>query len=319
MRTKLYLILLATFLLLPLGLVKAETVKTDTSASSQFTVTPAVYEHVLEQGKASSQAFQLTNKSQLPLPIKSYVRAFEASDDMGGVDIKEEPDIQRLAPTSWVSVETPDFIIQPDSTLKVNVNFNPPVDLPPGGYYAVVFFEPQLPESFIKDNNSLQINGRVGALLFLVGAGDIQEKGEIASFSTKMWNWGNKAINFKSDFKNSGNVHLRPSGTLTVKNLIPFLGREEKSDIKEVTVLPGKTRELALVSNKYRWPGIYNAKISLNYGRENKTINKEITFVFIPWKYLLSLAVIVMIIIFLSKRRNRRRLAKAAKIIEGGQ
>jgi hypothetical protein len=102
-----------------------------------------------------------------------------------------------------------------------------------------------------------------------------------------------------------------------VKNLIPFLGREEVTEVKEVTVLPNKTRQLVLTSNKYRWPGIYKAKIALKYGREDKTLDKELNFVFIPWKYLVSLAIITMLIIFISKRRNRRRLLKAARIIEG--
>lgn len=309
---KLLFFTVSTLLILPCGKANAAD-----PVTSQFTVTPAIFERVLTPGQSTTEVFQLSNKSQLPLPIKSYVRAFEASDDQGGVDIVEDKDIERLAPTSWVNVETPDFIIQPDSIYRATVNFNPPVDLPPGGYYAVIFFEPQLPESYIKSQNTLQINGRVGALLFLVGSGDISEKAEINTFKTKKWHWGNQPINIDSSFKNLGNVHLRPSGQLKVKNLIPFLKQEQSSEVKEVTVLPNKTRALNLAETNLKWPGIYKAGIEMKYGRDEKVLSRDLTFIFIPWKYILSIILLILFIIFISKRRNRRRLKKALAVIDG--
>ena len=52
------------------------------------------------------------------------------------------------------------------------------------------------------------------------GAGDIYEKAEIASFSTDKYNFSSLPPVFDLRIKNSGNIHIRPKGELTITNKI---------------------------------------------------------------------------------------------------
>jgi hypothetical protein len=266
-------------------------------------------------GKTTSQIFEIKNGSNFPLPIKSYIRTFDASDEVGGVAISEEADARRFSPVSWSQIVEPDFVLQPQSTRQVTVNFSPPVDLPPGGYYAILFAEPLLPESFL-NSSSLQIGGRLGSLLFLVGPGDIVEKGNIVSFELPKFIW-RSPVETKIRFQNQGNVHLRPSGKLQITNLLSK--KQSVIDVPEFTVLPGKIRQQIVNLGKLKWPGIYSAKLQLNYGRGKIPVTTTLTFFYLPAINIIVIIVVIAVGVGLIWHKPRQRILRAVRIIIKGE
>ena len=257
----------------------------DQPETTALTIAPSIHEAVVAPGKTTSQIFEIKNGSNFPLPIKYYIRTFDANDEVGGVAISEEVDAARFSPGSWSQIVEPDFVLQPQSTRQMTVNFTPPVDLPPGGYYAILFAEPLLPESFLSQS-SLQIGGRLGSLLFLIGPGDTMEKAEITSFSQKKFLWRRQS-EVEVRIKNSGNVHTRPAGKLIITNKVSKKSRE--IPVPEVTILPGKIRQQIVPLGGLKWPGIYQVKLQLNYGRDKIPLEAVATFCYLP---LLDLFVI---------------------------
>jgi hypothetical protein len=279
-----------------------------------LTIAPSVHEAVVEPGKTTSQIFELKNSSSFPLPIKCYIRTFDASDEAGGVSIPDEIDAKRFSPTSWSEIITPDFVLQPQTTRQVTLNFSPPKDLPPGGYYAIFFAEPLIPESFLS-SSSLSIGGRLGSLLFLIGPGDTIEKGEIVSFDLPKYVWHSGATETKVRFSNQGNVHLRPRGKIIITNLITK--KKIEFELPEFTILPGKIRlqKVSLVNTF--WPGIFRADLQIIYGRDKIRTEASQSYYHLPWKSLLLFLLLLVTVLMLAFPKSRQRLQKSLKALWG--
>jgi len=284
--------------------------------TTSLTIVPSIYESVVAPGKNEVKSFEIRNGSNFPLPIKCYIRVFGASDETGGVAIEDQIDTNRLAPTSWISAVEPDFILQPKSTKELQVNFNPPAALPPGGYYAILFAEPLLPESFLSDN-SLVVGGRIGSLLFLIGPGDIHEKARIVSFDLPKFFWSNQSSGANIRFENQGNIHLKPSGKIIVTNLISR--HSQTVDIPEFTVLPGKIRKENIDITGLKWPGVYRVELTLSYGQDKTSIRSAATFYYLPLVQIIVILLMVTLAIVLISHKSRKRILKALRVVVRGE
>lgn len=282
---------------------------------ASLTITPSLHEQILRPGETVSQKFQVTNNTNTPLPLKVYLRTFGASDEYGDVAINDDPDVSRLAVTSWARIDISDLILQAGASRQVTVDFSPPADLPPGGYYGVLFFEPLLPESFFSQQSALMVGGRVGALLFLVGPGDLKEKGSVVGFATTN-GWYRGPIEFSLRVKNEGNTHSRASGTIELKNL---WGKTRTINVPEFTILPGKIRQQHLVADRVKWAGVYQSKLKLVYGSDKKTILKEQTFIYLPVFQLIVILLSGVTVVLLVSVNKREKLIKAIKILLKGE
>ena len=59
-------------------------------AGVNLKIMPSVVEEVIDPGGEAERSFWVENSSDIPLPIKSYVRGFGASDEVGGVYIEDD-------------------------------------------------------------------------------------------------------------------------------------------------------------------------------------------------------------------------------------
>lgn len=296
---------------------KAEepTLPTFDEQATALTIAPSIFEAVVAPGKTTSQIFEIKNGSNFPLPIKCYLRTFDASDEVGGVTISDEIDAKHFSPTTWSQIVEPDFVLQPQSIRKVTVNFSPPIDLPPGGYYGILFAEPLLPESFLSAS-SLQIGGRLGSLLFLIGPGDTTEKAKLASFNLKKILWQRQS-EAEVRIKNLGNVHTRSAGKLIITNIISKKSWE--ISVPEMTILPGKIRQQKIAISGLKWPGIYQAKLQLTYGGDKIPIENTLTFYYLPLLEIIVIIVIAGIVVSIIWHKPRRRIIRAFRVIIRGE
>jgi len=316
-KLKIICIMMLLFLLffnIPINVVNADDAvlpTVDQVEATALTISPSIFEGVVTQGKTSSQVFQLKNNSGVPLPIKCYIRNFDASDEEGGVAIPEEADTTRYSPRSWISIASPDFILQPQTSHEVTIKFNPPKDLPPGGYYGILFAEPLLPESFL-DVSSLQVGGRLGSLLFLVSPGDINEKGKIASVNFPRFVFSRPAPDFNIRFENQGNVHLRPAGKITLTNRLTK--KSQTVEVPEFTTLPGKTRQQRIKLNVV-WPGLYRSDLELKYGQDHKILRSTSQFYYLPTTSILLAGAVLLLLLAAVIPKSRQRLRKSARAL----
>lgn len=279
---------------------------------TNLTITPSIFEGIVTPGQTTKQFFELKNSSDFPLPIKSYIRLFDASDEVGGVTVADQIDTARLSPNNWINVEKPDFVVQPYTSHQITVVFSPPIDLPPGGYYVILFAEPLVPESFLEES-SLTIGGRIGSLLFIIGEGKIEEKGKLVSFDISRFIWKKNLLKTSVRFTNEGNSHLKPNGQLTLTNLIT---RNQKIlEVPEFTVLPHKTRQNIVSLSNLKWLGVYQLDLQLQYGKDQTSSNSRVCFYYLPIAQIFVIISIVVFSFFLARGKSRSRILRSIKVL----
>jgi len=310
------LLFLLVILLLPICTL-AQSPSDNINFDESLSVAPILYEAKITQGKSTNEIFEITNKIDKSVAIKSYIRTFDASDEIGGVDIFDKVDADKLSPQNWIKISEPDFVLKPNGSHQVKLTFKAPADLSPGGHYAVLFFEPQV-EGQEKPSSIVNVGGRVGALLFLTAAGDVKESSELVSFRTTPIQIFRTPLPYIVRVKDTGNVHTKISGSITVKNILWF--KKKDIPVPQFTILPQKIRKQEVANEIKKIPGIYKADLRLTNEDSKTEIKGRIYFVYLSWPYLCAIIMVVTILIyFLSSSLRRRRLVGALKYLFNGR
>jgi len=238
---------------------------------------------------------------------------------------------------SWINTESK-VELQPQERKKIPFTINIPKDAEPGGYFAAIFWGTSPPKN--EEGGQVAIGGKLGALLLLTVKGNFKEGGGILDFKVENGRFLNSLpIVFSYRFSNEGSNRIKPEGFITVKNILGFTSAKINANKGEGNVLPNSIRKFKAIwhkssqkpndltkkeeieilnkwsesrpklgffdSVKNQWNnfafGIYNAKLVLNYGLENKTTEANYIFFVIPWQ-LLSIVILLIILIVLIGR-----------------
>ncbi len=208
--------------------------------------------------------------------------------------------------SSWISFENKNLQLAPreEKTVKIFIDKK---RLTQGGHYASILAK-------IDQSNSkkaININPVISSLLFVrAGTGNEIESGKISSLKP------DKSIisfpkRFVLRFQNNGNVFVTPYGTLEIYD--PRGKKIATSILNEgsLNTLPESIRRYDIQikpTTKFLLPGIYTAKINMNYGNSRKQINESVKFIsegsfdFIKIGILLS---IIFLILFFRRKRKK--------------
>jgi hypothetical protein len=280
-----------------------------TPSQSALGVSPAIIEEVLTPGKPTAFTLTVSNVTNFPLPVKGMVRDFTVQS----ADL-QTADRDRLDASKWFTLDEPDFIIQPHQVRTIKASIQPPADASPGGHYATIFFQPLVPEEALSVSTAY-MNARVGVLAFTVVKGDITQKLSIATplHAPGVIQRGNATFSFA--LKNNGNVHLLPSGTLTIYN-----GRNKAVAALHLPpgiILPNETKTYDIPWQPPEPVGKYRGQLSLRYGDDNTRLpQQDATFVIIPWMGM-SAALVIFVGGVLFIHKTRRRWHKAWRALRG--
>lgn len=293
--------------------------------SLEFDVTPN------QQYKTTVKLF---NEEERALNVYSSVANFGQQGETGlpSYDLNA-PVTEGLA--SWIEVEKGPLTIEPGERIEVIVTINPPKTAEPGGHYAGVFFTENNPNE--TTGNAVGVTKGVGVLLLAKVAGEIKESGAIVDFVTDAQKYSHLPVQFSVRYQNTGNVHIRPSGSITITDMF---GRS--SGTIEVNTIKGATLPLAIRKYDATWEksqnqqmsgsawnqfwqayrnektnlgfGKYTATLSLTAGRTGQVQNNaEISFWIWPWHMILVYAVIIVVailVLWLLIRSYNRWLTK---------
>jgi len=223
---------------------------------------------------------KIYNKSEIPIPIQVKVTNFGAQEESGTITFFEEPAIKEgeiddtsYNPRKWIKIENSNFILDPGETEMVNFSVEIPENAEPGGKYAVVLFEPQLPSYYFKEGQPRAIPVIGVLFLFSVKAEGLTRPEEpltiiefnipekfhlkklenllfrVAGIFTEVRAAEREALTivetshlpFTLRIKNNDIYHIRPEGKLTIlKSNGKIIGETE---IQKTTILPGKIRK----------------------------------------------------------------------------
>lgn len=290
--------------------VQAEGVVTNPSASPRITLraSPVIVEDEAAPGETIRSTVTLENLSDFFLPVRAFASDVYSDDDSGNLSIVH--DAGKLTARSWFHTEPPDMILDPKTPRKILVEIEVPKNAEPGGRYVSVFFNTFTPPGEPKPASNFVIQSQIGVLFFLTVKGNITSAGRLARFSTAPLSL-RSPVNFNLAVENSGNVHLRPQGTVKVSRLGgKEVGKFNVEDQGSLTALPGKIRSLRL---KWEVPsppiGIYKAQVELRSGPA-VTLRGTRWFMVIYYPILFLLVIIGLVGWTVGKRtlvRKKRR------------
>jgi hypothetical protein len=303
-KLQLFLFLFFTFSILGFALVKANAQGLQTQV---FTVTPPTVSVSGDPGHYTEGTMGVINDSDAPLVFKAEMKDFIVQDNSGTPEILPANTLMKTySGAAWMGVSPEVFTIQPKSRQNLNYFIQIPGDARPGGHYAAVVFTP-VPQEDQAENTGSIVNGQIGTLFSIAVNGPIVEKAAVAKFfANGFQEYG--PVNILTQVKNSGDLHIRPQGYITVSDM---LGRKTIVPLKENNIFPQAARDYENQFGSNLMIGRYKADLLASYGvANNLPLTATVYFWVFPWKIVVVVILIIIALILGGKyyRKNGLKL-----------
>ncbi|HUC20663.1 MAG TPA: hypothetical protein VMR98_04175 [Candidatus Polarisedimenticolaceae bacterium] len=312
------------------------------AASSQgLTISPPTYELNVNPGDTLQNTIRVTNDSENAVTLQVSAQDFKVGGTEGSVSVLDSA-ADPAAFSKWFHFPTSQLQLAPKASALVPFTIAVPKKAEPGGHFATVLFSPVVTAN--ATSTGARVVQRVGSLILMRVSGAVKEQGSIEAFHTKTFkgSWqavtgsdGKTKINVVSAedlrgeraqgyfskgpvafdvlFKNSGNIHVMPAGTVTIYDA--FGNKVDHLTLNPRNVFPGGERRITVIWPKTDlWGGYYRAQVAAVYGSQNKILTAETRFWAFPLiPLLIMLGGLVLLVVL------RRRLLSAARILIKGR
>ncbi|MFH1207746.1 MAG: hypothetical protein V1668_04035 [Patescibacteria group bacterium] len=282
-----------------------------------ITLIPPMLEFGLIKGEPTKTSIKIFNETTAPVELYTEVKNFTASGDSGQPAF-DFTDAEQVGFSTWVTVQKGPITVNPGARFEVPVTINTPTDADPGGHYAAVFFTTSPPA-----DGQVRIASKIGTLLLAQVSGDVKESGSISEFDSfsAQKGFNRLPVKFYTIFKNTGNIHLRPTGSIAITNMF---GKEQAKlafNSANGATLPSSSRRYETTWEKMSvnestgnaWSGFwqeyanertnfaigrFTAKVSVTAGSANSVAdNAQMTFWVFPWHILLVWFVVLVLVV----------------------
>ncbi|MES2748780.1 MAG: hypothetical protein V4606_00060 [Patescibacteria group bacterium] len=271
-----------------------------TNAIGDFVVGPGKVEVTVKPGESVTTMMTVTNRIAAN---KTFTLSVE---DMSGSADPSTPVVllgDKNGPYTLknnLSFKGTDFTLALGERAQIPVTITMPPDAEPGGYYGAVLVSTIQKND--EDDGTLAnspIVARVGTLFFITVPGAIEQSGQVTEFSAvpKQWFFTSGPVNLGVLFENTGSKHLNPYGEIRVQNIF---GEEVGFvEIEPWFVLPKSLRLREIVWDREVLLGRYTITANINRGYEDIVDEKVLHIWVLPWQFLASIFLGVLILIFI--------------------
>lgn len=289
----------------------------DDPVTGQFGISPTKVELDVKQGDVISRDIQVYNRTGSTITIEFSLQDFEGSNDPQQATVFKGNEDGKWSARQWLQPEISSIVLKQGETVTFNTKITIPKDAEAGGHYAALFAS-STSLSQNNDGSALNITSQIASLFLIRVEGAVVEVGnlnkpEIPSFSE----YG--PVNIGLVFNNQGNVHLKPSGHVTITNLLGQVVADVP--VPEWVVLPEASRRTVVTWDSHFLFGRYTATAEIGYKSDGSPIVVTTTFWVIPWKIILAAAILLIIIVvalvWWRVRRKRRKRRETDAELEG--
>ena len=298
-----------------------------------LTLSPTFLNLATDPGQPVSSQLKVTNNNNFTEYLKVEVGKYEITQ--GG----ERLNILKVTPqddfAKWISFSEDSFTVDPNQTKNVKFTINPPKDAALGYYYALVVS--RIKEQEAKDT-AVVTGAPVFSVLLEVRSPNAKRELQLLDFSTDSLFYEYLPTTFTISLKNTGNLHIVPSGDV----FVDWGGQKDIAILKanpgRGNVLPQSKRTFdtawddGLVTNvrnskkvyetkfdfskplnKFRI-GKYTAHLLVVYDNGQRDIPLEATTSFwvIPWKILIG-ALLILTFTFIGAKSTVMNWVKRLK------
>lgn len=282
-----------------------------------ISISPVRFELTANPGDVLENEIKIFNPTNSVVSLKMTSEDFKAVGEEGhvSIDINEKEEDKRVySLKSWITMKPNEFILNPKETKVVTFLIEVPKNAEPGGKYGSVI--PTITGSAEEGFTGATVSSSVAALVLLIVSGDIVENLIIDEFTAPSFQeYG--PVPFEIRFENKGSVHVKPKGYIIITD---WFGKNvTELEFPQKNVMPEAVRKIDIEWDTKWLFGKYTASVIGIYGTSNENLTSQvITFWIFPWKLILGVLIVLLIIItFFFKTRERWRMA--AKILFKGE
>jgi hypothetical protein len=255
--------------------------------------------------------YELTyiNNTTAEITLLLSVRDFTALENNYAIDFLTGQDAAnyKYSLSSWISFENKMLQLNPGEKKSVKI-FIDKNRITKGGHYASILAEIQQPEA----KNQVAVKGVLSSLLFVrASTGKEIEEGKIVDFMP-VRDWIEYPNIYQVRFENNGNVQVVPYGSIQVFDPLGNLVAKGPFNIDSLDALPESIRRYRTSVTTYQkvlLPGIYTAKIDLQFGKTNQKLSATTKFfsqgMFDFGKIGIGLAIILLVVFYHRRRKSR--------------
>ncbi len=301
-------------------------------SSNALTLVPPIKEIDANKGDTVTTQIVLVNNEAETKTYFSSTASIRSMDEQGRPIYL--PEAEKFGLATWIEIAPGPFTLKPGDRTEISVVIKVPTNADPGGHYGAVLFTPEAPT--LTAGNQVAVTTKLASILLMRIGGAIQESGTIEQFVTTngKTSFNRLPVDFTLRFMNSGNVHLRPTGKIEVRNMLGGTATVIPVNTEQHAILPQTTRvfdqrwlkadddgskgffkEFAQEWQNFAL-GPYTADVNLSYGLNNdKTATATVRFWVMPWRIIVltivAIILIILLIMFLVKRYNKWIISKA--------
>jgi len=295
-----------TLLFLLVGLSKSVSAQ----KTAGISVSPPSFEFTTNKGEVMENTIRLENLTNRPLELTVYPQNFTAYGQGGQVELTDEE--TNFAIAKWITFETKELTIGPKGDYLFTFRINIPEAAEPGSHYGAIVFRSKEGQT---DETGSRLAQEIGSLILLKIPGNLYESANLVSFLPETKWFKNDKAKLIALVENTGNIHVKPYGSIVIKNL--FNQTVYTHEVIGRNVLPGSKRLFDEEFN-FKKIGFYKAELTLLYADGGKILKGETQFVsFNQTKFIYlvgGLAITLLVYLVLRKRINR-----ALKVIITGK
>ena len=302
------------FIILILGSFLVTPSQVSAQSSGGISVTPSILRLDLETDPAEFElVYQNNSNSEVVLDFS----ATDFSDLEDGWKVRflddKESKNYHYSLSSWIEFEKKSITLTPGETGTVRVIVNKD-ELAPGGHYGSIMANISTVD---KTQAQVDIKGVLSTIVFVrTNFGTEIEKGSISDLSFDRGSLFSFPKSVVLRFNNQGNTELVPLGSVLIKDM--FGRTVAKGILNEGSnySLPESIKRFTIEmkqSGARFVPGYYTTELDLKYGKDEKKISYQKSFLYID-PIMLGLMVIgAGVLFYLIKRLNRKIRTHRAK------
>jgi hypothetical protein len=295
----------------------AATTPTTSSGQALEIAPPLIYLNV-NPGQTVQTQVLIRDVSNSNVNVTGQVNDFVASGEDGTPKVLlDQTTKDPYSLKDWVVTPTTLQLI-PRQIKTLAVTLHIPDNASPGGHYGVIRFTATAPA--LNGGNGVALSASIGALMLVTVSGKITESMSVQEFSVNHSGkngtlFQSGPVNFVERLKNTGNVHLQPSGQVVVTDMFGHKVGAVNVNLPPGNVLPDSVRKFSqpfdstVIGNR-RLFGHYTAKLTVSYGSPKKTLTSSLGFWVIPFK-IIGIIIAALIIGFFGLRYSIRRYNQA--------
>jgi P pilus assembly chaperone PapD len=215
---------------------------------------------LVKQEEKGTDMISVTNDGTASTRLKVSIEDWALTKDGNPTFKKVEGNPYSCA--EWIRINPVDFRISPGQTKEVRYTVSVPQGIEDGGYRAAIIFETVPDVTPGEKMKRVFLRGRIVTILYEVVGKPIPQ-GHANSLKTERKKGG---IDFILSLQNTGKVHYRLKGGITVKD-----EKGEKAfevEIPDVPVLPESEREIRVSYEKPIPQGKYSAIAVVDIGKK---------------------------------------------------